>query len=211
MRKTLVICLALLVLASVTALAATKDTTITINGGTTTVAMQPPTHFYAAAQRSTKLKKIYSNLGTGTNVYAASLGWTVSAGQWVAMPFRPKTASVVKQIDIAVGYTSGTNEIIISLAADNKGVPGKTLREWHHKAMYTFGNCCALDTVKSPEGIKVGTKRYWVTVTTVADSDFSGEWNYTWNLKQGLFALDLGSGWQPSTSGTVSAFDVLGE
>jgi hypothetical protein len=210
MKKTLVTCLALLVFA-VAALAATKDTTITINGGTTTVAMQPVTHFHTAAQRSPELKTIYSNLGTGSNVYAGGYGWTVSANQSVAMPFRPKTVSVVKQIDIAVGYTSGTNEIIISLATDKNGVPGTTLHEWHHKAMYTFGDCCALDTVKYAKGIKVGKKRYWVTVTTVAQSDFLGAWNYMWNLKQGLFALNHGSGWQASTNGTVSAFDVLGQ
>jgi len=216
-KKTLVICLALLVFASMTALAATKGTTVTINGGKMTIAMQPGT-IHPAASRPAKLKTIYSNLGTGTDVYNCCSGWTIggSSGpageQWIAMPFTPKKASTVKQIDVAVGYVEGTNEIVISLDADTSGLPGKTIHKWHFKNMPTFGSCCTLDTVKYAKGLKVKAKKqYWVTVTTdTTDADLWGAWNQVWNGATGGWAFSTNGGAWTATSGTLGAYNVLG-
>jgi len=218
-KTRIVLCLAVLAFVSVTALAASKDGFVTINGGRQTIALKGQSSFTPAAKPSAKLKTIYSNLGSSsTDVYNCCSGWTIggssgAAGeQWIAMPFTPKKASTIKQIDVAVGYVSGTNEIVISLDADTSGLPGKTIHKWHFKNMPTFGSCCTLDTVKYAKGLKVKAKKqYWVTVTTDAtDADLWGAWNQVYNGASGGWAYSANGGPWTATSGTLSAYDVLG-
>jgi len=213
--------LCLLVLAfSVTALAASKEGIVTINGGRQTVRMNPPTNARVApAHRDAKLKTIYSNLGTGTDLYYCCEGWTISGtsspvgeAQWIGAPFTPTKAAKVTKIDVAVGYVEGTNQIVVKLAADASGLPGKTMHSWTFKNMPTFGSSYTLlDTVKDTKGIKVGKKQYWVTVTTnTKDADLWGAWCFTWNFATGTYAYEINDGgWQSANSDLV-ALDVKG-
>ncbi len=197
-RTRILVCVAGLVLVSVMAMAATK---------------------HGVAPSPVGLATIYSNLGPPTDLYTADQDWNVTgsgsplgAEYWLAMPFRTKQAHIVKQIDVAVGYVTGTNQIVVGLAADKGGLPGKTLHAWTYKNMYSLGTCCTLDTVKYAPGVKLAKGRYWVTVTTNAkDTDLWGGWNFTYNLAEGAFATQPdGGGWQAQHS-YVCAFDVLGE
>ncbi len=217
-KTRIVLCLAVLAF-SVTALAATKEGTVTINGGKQTVVMNGQRVFHPAAHRSAKLKTIYSNLGTGTNGYYCCEGWTISGSTgdvggeyWIAMPFTPKKNSHVKQLDLGIGYVAGTNELVVTLLSDTGGLPGKTLHKWHYKNMPTFGDCCTLDTIKYSKGIAVKKgKQYWISATTDStDPDLWGAWNFTYNFVTGPFAAQAGGGgWQADNS-DLGAYDVLG-
>ncbi|HWY59455.1 MAG TPA: choice-of-anchor R domain-containing protein [Terriglobales bacterium] len=216
------LCLAILALASVAAFAgqSTKDGVIIINGGKEAVATHVQTPFHATNPNSTKLKTIYSNLGTGTSVYNPGSGWTVcgpNSGictQWVAIPFTPKARALVTKISAAVGWFTGTKEVVISLNQDSGGKPGKAIHKWHFKNMETFGQCCNLDTVKSKTGLAVRKgKQYWVVASTdTTDADIGAAWNFTFNNAQGTYAwsTDLGTTWNTAT-GSLSALGVFGQ
>ncbi len=218
----IMLCVAVLAFVSVTALAATKDGVITINGGKQTVMMNGQHNFHPAAQRPARLKTIYSNLGSSsTDVYYPDEGWTVSgssstvdAEYWIAMPFTPTTNAKVQQIDVAVGYLGGTNQTFtITLANDRRGLPGKAIQSWfYHKGMFDFGDCCALETVKEPKGLAVKAhKKYWIEVTTNSkDADLWGAWLFTYNYAEGTFAYNLNDGGWETEDSYLTAFDVLG-
>lgn len=209
-----------LALACATALAATKEGIVTINGGKQTVAMQHNSNFNPVVRRDPALKTIYSNLGTGTDVYYCCEGWTLAGSTsavgeevWIATPFTPTKKATLKQIDVGIGWVEGTNQITISLDADASGIPGKTIHSWSVKNMPTFGSSyTTLDTVKSRKGIKVGKKQYWVAATTSsADADLWGAWNFTYNFATGTFAYQInGGGWLTENS-DLGAMDVLGK
>jgi hypothetical protein len=225
MQKTRLIaksmCLTVLAFASVTALAASKEGIVTINGAKQTVLMNGQSDFHPAGQHSAKLKTFYSNLGTGNDVYDSGEGWTISGDDsevgteyWLAMPWRKLADGcdcIITQIDVAIGYVAGTNAVVIGLAADDHGLPGKTLKSWTFKNMYPFGDCCTLDTVKT-KGIKIKIKtQYWVTVTTNAnDATLWGAWNLTYNGATGPFAYQVNQGGWQGANNTLGAFDVLG-
>jgi hypothetical protein len=216
------LCLAVLALASVTAFAGqhTTEGVIIINGGKEAVSTHTQTPSHPVDPNPTKLKTIYSNLGTGTNVYNKGAGWTVcgpASGictQWVAMPFTPKARATVTKIESAVGWFSGTMEVVISLNADSNGKPGKAIHTWHVKKMEAFGTCCTLDITRSKKGLPVKKgKQYWVVASTdTTDADLGAAWNFTWNNAQGLYAwsTDLGVTWNTAT-GAISALGVFGQ
>jgi hypothetical protein len=202
-------CLAVLTLVSVTAFAG-QDTNgvIIINGGKEAVATrQVPAH--ATIPNPSKLKKIFSNLGTGTDVYYKGEGWTECGPdsglctQWVATAFTPKANATVTEIEVALGWFGNTNAAIISLNKDASGVPGKAIHKWNIKNLYTFGTCCTLDKVKSTTGFPVKKgKQYWVVASTTLTSTFEGAWNFNYLLGSGTWANsnDQGATWTMQTS-----------
>jgi hypothetical protein len=217
-----ILCLAVLAMASITAFAGqhTTEGVIIINGGKEAVSTHTQTPSHAVNPNPDKLKTIYSNLGTGTDVYNKGVGWTVcgpSSGictQWVAMPFTPKTKAVVKKIESAVGWFSGTKEVVISLNNDSSGKPGKAIHTWHVTKMEVFGNCCDLDIVHSVNGLTVKKgKQYWVVASTdTTDADLGAAWNFTWNNASGTYAwsTDLGVTWN-TANGNIGALGVFGQ
>ena len=140
LHTVLIVCLGTFMLAAVAMGQASKDGVITINGGRTTVYMKPPSPVVAPAQPpSADLVTIYSNLGTGSNVYNAIAGSGVLGRQvpgqprpeWLANGFTPTADHTVTEIQVGVTYVSGDNEMVLSLNEDNGGVPGKVLHTWH--------------------------------------------------------------------------------
>jgi hypothetical protein len=128
-KKTLVICLALLVLVSISALAEDNSSkTITINGGSTTVFMGKATGVRKANKAA--CVGFYDNIcGSG---YQSGIGWTVSDGSPVNFEWSPAsqiTASKsgkTKKITVGLGYVEGTNSTLIDLVKDCKNVPCTT-------------------------------------------------------------------------------------
>jgi len=211
--------LAVLTLVGVTALAlGSKDGFITINGGRMTVAMRGPSKFFTPAVRSPKLKTVYSNLGTGSTVYNCCSGWTISGAgsiigsdNWIGEAFTPAADATVVQIDLGVGYVTGSNSVEVAIASDNKGLPGRFLDTWNLANLPTFGTCCTLITVRDgDEGIKVkANTQYWVVVKTGAKSaDTWDAWNLD-NSATGPLANNVGSGWKNQGTNQQGAFDVL--
>src|SRR5271167_4022926 len=82
------------------------------------------------------LKKIFSNLGpTATDNYNDATGYYVlgptnSIGdpeQWIALPFTPKTGAHVTELQVAVGWISGTKRVVVGLYSDSAGTVGTLL------------------------------------------------------------------------------------
>ena len=159
-----------------------------------------------ATEAPAALIKIYSNLGKKTDVYNCCGGFviwgpTVGGGgseQFLAMPFTPKSNSTVKQVQAAIQYSSGDNQINLSLYNDVNGAPGTLLA-----GPVTVTNlpgawtCCTLAVANFSSGVAVTAgKQYWVTADTPAfgtGSDFVGGWNFIY--KTLFFGGNQGSGW----------------
>jgi hypothetical protein len=170
------------------------------------------------------LKAIYSNLATlyPNGTYFCCYGYTISGATspigeqiWLGTAFTPAANAKVTEVDAAVGYVEGTNGIVLSLAADSGGVPGKVLKSWNVGGLGTFGDCCTLATGKDTGGIPVtaGTQ-YWVTVTTSKKE--SNEWaawpfNSTDMINTQTLAQNTGSGWSAGSALPGLSFGVYGK
>jgi hypothetical protein len=118
MNKTL-LCLALLALASVTAVAQTVPGVITINGGREIVALHSS---QSAANVANPEAKPASHFFTDLDSpYACGIGWTVSDGspenaeQGPASEFVSLKSGRVHSITVAAGFSAGNNDAIVIL------------------------------------------------------------------------------------------------
>jgi len=226
MKRTLsalLLCGAALVLTTLAASAqASPDGVIAINGGRDTVLMKAPARTFApAVAPSSKLVKIYSNLGTGNYVYNGSggngiLGNNVSGQlypEWVGCGFRPKADHTVTEIQVGATWVSGDNSLIMSLNESRRDRPGKALHSWQFKNLPTFGTCCTLQTGKLSTGIPVKKgKVYWVVLRPLPKhQDTWDVWNYDISGVQGLWSNNIGFGWTKASYQQLNAFGVFGK
>jgi hypothetical protein len=160
---------------------------------------------------------IFSDFGPG-NSYTSGIGWTVAgpagAGgsfQSVAMPFTPSGDYQLSQIDIALGFASGTNSAMVTLNSDSSGIPGGVLMTWNLSSLPAFGTCCVVETLapSSPLLLSSGT-RYWV-VANPGSSDTHDAWNFNDMGATGLVMLNNGNGFFIAPHSELGAFDVLAE
>jgi hypothetical protein len=214
--------LALLSLASV-AVFAENENGFAVNGKVPWVmASKPDTGVRTPANFPKKLKTIYSNLGTGTDVYYDSNGWLIlgkdaAFGEevWIGFPFTPKASATATEVRTGLNYySSGTNTFSVSLNADASGLPGKVLFSGTVKNVPTWPACCQLATIKSSKGAKLkkGTQ-YWVVVYTsdTTQTTSEGVWDWTYNEAEGTQAYNINeAGWDTETT-YISAFAVLGK
>ncbi len=151
------------------------------------------------------LTKIFSNLGTGTNVYTSS-GWSLSgplssAGftQYVAMPFKSKANAHIEQVRAAVQYSTGTNQLNLSIYTDSSGTPGTRLAgPFTVKNLPLYFTCCrvGIANVSPSVAITAGTQ-YWLVADTPASgtgSDFAGAWVFIPPTKM-LVGINTGASW----------------
>ena len=98
---------------------------------------------------------------------------------WDAVAFTPSTNVSITEIELALGYESGTNQVILTLANDASGLPGTRIRSWILKDIPLAGTCCDLVTVNDNHGIAVTAGvQYWLMLTTNgADRDAFFSWN----------------------------------
>jgi len=187
-----VLCLAVLMLIGVTALAlGTKQNFITSNDGRTAIATKGPSVVTPRDPRSDAgLKTIAGNLSTypfGT--FFCCFGNTIAAGPpnfpfqyWVAIPFTPTADATVTRVEASVGTFGGADAgaFQIQLLADNSNSPGSPIKTFDIKTESTYGSCCTLDVGNDKAGIPVtkGTQ-YWVAVTTSKkQTAFAGGWAF---------------------------------
>lgn len=219
--KHLTLCLAIVLLSSLVAAAQTKDGVIPINGGRNFVYVKPPNTSFPAAQPPANMVTIYSNLGTGTNVYNAISGTGVLGRnvpnqpfpEWVANGFTPTANHTVTEIQVGVTWVQGPNTVILSLNEDNGGQPGKTLFITQLSNLPTFGTCCTLQTATLTTGAPVtqGTE-YWVVLRTSPTNQGTwGVWNNNFKDLQGAFANSTGHGWNKQSVQELGAFAVFGQ
>jgi hypothetical protein len=188
----ILICLAVLALIAVTALAfGTKQDIVLINGGRMAIATKTPSVITRMDPRlDAGLKTIAGNLSTYPfATFFCCLGDTIAQGgssfpfqTWTAVPFTPTANATVTRIKAAVGvYFGTTGAFELSIREDNAGVPGRVIKSFHIAAPIVFGSCCVLDAVNDTAGLPVtaGTQ-YWLAATTTAkDTNFLGAWAQT--------------------------------
>ena len=184
----------------------------------------------AMAQSSSgiPLPIIFSDLGSGSNVYNCCEGWTVagsgSIGSYftAANEFMAGASGAVFQIDIGIGYVEGTNSFFTSLYTANGNEPGTLIQQWNGLSSNTqFGSCCGVVSISGISGVYLtaGTNYFLV----IGPTDLTATTWEAWNLNsQGASGLDLyatsgcqnGSGngcqWTSNPDQTLGAFDVLG-
>jgi hypothetical protein len=169
------------------------------------------------------LTMIYSNLGTKTDPYLDTDGWSItgfnsyggsSSAFAIALPFTPKSNSHVSQVRAAVQYYGeGANQINLSIYNDSNGIPGTILAgPVTVMNLPDFGTCCQLAVAHfTPLAVTAGTQ-YWVVADTPASgqgSDFVGTWDF--ESKVMTFGGTNGvNGWVAENGDTEPAGAVLG-
>jgi uncharacterized protein (TIGR03437 family) len=152
-----------------------------------------------------------NNNGPGYCISGAS---TATCGpmttRWIASPFTPSGNCTLVQVDLALGWISGTNGAVIDLVNDQSGSPGTTaLQSWTATNLPAAGPAAFITlTSTSPITLNRGTQ-YWLVVKGSA-SDTLDSWSgNTFGLTGTLLSLDQGASWNSGTL-NLSAFDVLG-
>jgi len=168
------LCLTLVMLASMTAVAA-DDTGITLtrDGRLAIATKAPSTITPAQVNPPATISGNLSDFPFGTffccfgNTIAginSALGFEV----WVAIPFTPAANMKVHKVEASVGYLSNTDtNFLLGVYNDASGVPGTPIKNFKAVAANQYGACCTLVTASSGAGIPVtkGTQ-YWLVVST---------------------------------------------
>ena len=184
----LVIGLALLFVASMTALAQDSSRTITINGGRDTVYMGPLQP--ARAAHGASCVGFYDNIcGSG---YESTLGFTVCDGvgqchgEWSpGNQFTSLKTGTTKKVTLGLGFVQGTNRTLALLTKDCSGAPctdpdgnpkSKQLCHGTVKNMPFFASTSTITvSFKCKTKLRKGSK-YWVVLQSPVHS-----W-LAWNL-----------------------------
>jgi hypothetical protein len=159
---------------------------------------------------------LFSDLGTGVNVYDPLIGDVVSGATSTqgsaafAFGFMPSSTAQLQQIDAAVTYfDEGPNSIELTLYTDNGGTLGSVLDQWNLTGLPDYvpghGFCCALQTI-TPHSSVVLTSgvRYWLFASTIS-GDTADVWQQNSMGVSGPF-VSAGGG----ATMLLGAFDVIG-
>jgi hypothetical protein len=215
--KTALMFVCLLTLCSLTMLAQTAKGPRAVHTTEKSAIHMPPQEAPAA------LTRIYSNLGTKTDLYLDSDGWSLtgfnsfggeSSAFSIALPFIPKSNSHVSQVRAAVQYDGyGANQVNLSIYGDASGIPGTLLAgPVTVTNLPDYGTCCTLAVANFTPVAVTGGTRYWVVANaplTGQGSDFVGVWD--WVAKIILFGGTNGvDGWYGINTDGLPAGEVLG-
>jgi PEP-CTERM motif len=165
---------------------------------------------------------LYSNLGTGSDVYQAGSGWTVSGTGTIgtsftaANEFTAMASGSISQIDLGVGYAAGTNSFYAALfTVGSDGNPGTQIDRWDNlSSSQPFGGCCGLVSITGITGVSLTAGESYFLVLgpeNLSDTTFEA-WNFS-NSATGLdlFSTDGGSTWTSNgPNAPQGAFDILG-
>ena len=169
---------------------------------------------------------LYSNFGTGTNVYYCCEGWTVSGTGTIgtsfisANEFTPTTSGSVGEIDIAVGLVVGPDSFYVDVDANNNGQPGAVLASFtglnsngNNFGTGCSGGNCPYTSITNISGLSLtaGTS-YWLVVGPTSTSSATWEaWNFS-NSATGndSYSTDGGNTWLSNGTQPQGAFQILG-
>ncbi|MGO9649578.1 MAG: hypothetical protein ACLPOO_16165 [Terriglobales bacterium] len=192
MYKKTLLTLAVLVFASLTAFAASKDgIEISKDGRMVFAAKGASKASTPYVEENAGLIAIYDNVARKypDGVYWCCEGYGINGpdnpvgfgGEWLAAGFTPSTSLNVKGIQVAVGYNpfgETFTDVIVTLNADSGGVPGAVLESWTVQiGSIDFGSCCTLETERSTSIPVTAGTQYWVVVSTEDNSDVVAAWN----------------------------------
>ncbi len=172
------------------------------------------------ASQSAIADTVFNNFAAGHG-YNCCTGWTVSGStsppglSTSANEFTALVTGSVSQIDVAVGWVTGTNGATVSFWTDNSGTPGAMLGSWDISNLPTFGTCCSFSTISGISGINVSAGQNYFLLLS-APSDTWDAWNFNSTGDKGLVvqSTDGGATWHLADNGAPgtqnrSAFDVL--
>lgn len=172
---------------------------------------------------TTESTTLFSDLGPAGSLYQCCAGLPITGNQTPggtsytqANLFTSLASGSVSQIDLAVGYVSGTNAFFASVFTDNNGLPGTQLyRIDNLSSSQRFGQCCGLVTITGITGLDLtaGQQYFVVLGPETLTSTTSEQWNLN---NQGVNGLELystngGQSWISNGTGNpLGAFDVIG-
>jgi len=179
-----------LAILAVAAFAVTAAQAAGVNGATLskdgriTTTQPGAMHYTPGFHKPAALDTIFDNIGFlyPEGLYFCCFGNTISGPSsqvggtnWPAAQFTPAHDATVKAIDVALGWVSGSNRVVINIAKDDGGVPGTVLASFPALGLGAFGDCCQLAQVAGNLGLRVkaGTP-YWLFMST--DSESSNTW-----------------------------------
>ena len=171
---------------------------------------------------------LFSDLGTGTDVYNGAVGYVVAGSGFVgesytaANEFTAGASGSISQIDIGIGTGNGANSFFAALYTASGNNPGTLIQQWNNlSATEIFGQCCGLVTISGITGVDLvaGTSYFMILGPTNLTSTTYDGWNFN---STGATGTDLyatsgcqngsGNGCSWNSNGTLptGAFDVLG-
>jgi hypothetical protein len=174
------------------------------------------------------LKTIFSNLAT---VYPKGLYWccegaTISGPNipplfiewWHAAAFTPTFNATMKKVVVSIGYLSGNDtSVILSINADNAGIPGTVLEQWTVNDLGEAGTCCTVQTKQSSGVTLTSGQQYWIVASTGQYSDVNASWNLADNdqvdffLNAGYTNQNGSNTWVSSSVNQNVVFGVFGQ
>ena len=208
MLKTLMITTAF----ALTATAALGAPMLSRDGRVTSAARLPLAGGVRHAHVPSLYSVVYDSIGSGYNCCS---GWTISAvGSvigaqfWPAIQITLPTNESLTQLDVGVGYVTGTNAVQLAIYKDKKGLPGKMCWSGDASNLPTFGSTSTATVSATVKKCKFkANKPFWVAVQTDANSsDTWDAWNVS-NTTNAPLAENTGSGW--TSSGTQAAGAVI--
>ena len=156
----------------------------------------------------------FSDLGNPPS-YNCCSGWTVGGQNSIvglvrdANQFTSLTSGQVTQIDVGLGWVTGTNAATISLWTSANNLPGTMLGSWDVSNQPVFGSTSnILTTISVGPGITLTAGDQYFLVVEGA-SDTWDAWNMNDQGAVGLLEQDSGNGWSQFPGSTLGAFDVL--
>ncbi|MGA9528346.1 MAG: choice-of-anchor R domain-containing protein [Terriglobales bacterium] len=165
------------------------------------------------------LQKIYGNLGSKTDPYS-TVGWEIAGPKnkdytvFIGMPFTPKSNSHVSQVQVALQYLSGANQVNLSIYGDSSGAPGTLLAgPVTVTDLPESGTCCTLAIASFTPVAVTGGTQYWVvadTPPTGTGSNFVGTWREVVKPFIPMAFNEGGSGWYGTNADNLVAGEVLG-
>jgi hypothetical protein len=229
------LCLTLVALASMTAVAA-DDTGVTLTrDGRLALATKAPPTVTPAQLNAPGLSVISGNLSDFPfGIFFCCFGNTIAGINsalgfevWVAIPFTPAANMKVHKLESSVGWIVNTDtNFLLGVYSDASGVPGKPLKNFKAVAANQYGACCTLVTETSKAGISVtkGTQ-YWLVVSTDDKNhgSFFGAWAFnstdmrtypiaSWCKSTGSQCGSNNGKWVAGQSGDpLPAYAVLGQ
>ena len=154
---------------------------------------------------------VVSSFGPGdVGLSISTIGSTNDYETALAVAFTPSTTFTLAQIDLSLGWLSGTNSFLVYLRNDNDDPTGSVIESWT-SATLPFGQP-DMDLLTSTGGVVLNAGTiYWIELIP-GGSDTYGAWNvpspdtYVGELAG---SRDRGVTWYPPVNGVGPAFDVM--
>lgn len=158
---------------------------------------------------------IFSDFGPH-DTFQTGIGYTVSGsnslvGQTIesAMSFTSSGNFTLSQIDAAIGYVAGGNDVTFTLDSNAGGIPGVIMESWTVTGLPVFGGSYAPVSLMSTGGVMLSAgQTYWIVASAGDPTNWSA-WNENSVGANGNFAQFSNGQWN-QFNGTLSAFDVMG-